>query len=63
VEDDMVGRVIQANVLEIVVTGLAGVFEGGGLKDRHADRALDAGLRLAGVNELGFYVMSMGCHE
>src|SRR5262245_43333764 len=49
----MVRRVVQPDVLEVVVARLPGVLVCRGLKDRHADRSLDSRLGLTGMDELG----------
>ncbi len=53
-ERSMIGGVVQANVFEVVVTGLTRVFEHCRLKNRHAYSAHDAWLRFASMNDLSF---------
>ena len=46
-----------------MVTGLAGIFKGRRLKNRHADRALNPRVRLACVNEFGFHLIFICRHR
>ena len=56
------GVLLEPDVLEIVIARGAGVLVRRGLEDRHADRALDAGLGLAGVDQLGVEMVVGPCH-
>jgi len=50
VQGNMVWRVVEADIAESVVVGLAAVLERGGLKDRNAHRAFDARHGLTGMD-------------
>jgi hypothetical protein len=62
-EDNVVRCVVQANVFEIVVACLTGVFKGGRLKNWHADRTADERVGLTCVNEFGLKVLVNFFHE
>ena len=59
----MIRRVVQADVLETVIVGLVRIFKIRRLKYRHADGALDARLRFAGVDELCFQSLGRFRHS
>ena len=52
-EGYMVWRVIQPDILEVVVTCLAGILEHSRLENRHTHCTHDAWFRFARVNEFG----------
>src|SRR5712691_13544327 len=51
VERPSVRRVVQANILNIMIAGFAAGLEHGRLEYRHAHSPQDAGFRLAGMNQ------------
>lgn len=59
----MVWGVAQANVFDIMVARLTGVFKGSGLKNRHADCTADERFRLTGMDEFGLEVFVNFGHE
>src|SRR5215470_2026995 len=62
VERLVIGRVVQPDVLDVVVTDSARVLEHRGLKNGHADRAADSRRRLAGMDQLGFEAFELPGH-
>src|SRR5437867_4990974 len=62
-QHQMIGSIVQANIANGIVTYLAGIFEHRGLKDRHADRTLDARLRLACVDQFGLDTLEVSWHR
>ena len=54
VQRQVVRRVVEPGVTDVVVACDVGGLEGGGLKDRHGHGPLDPGARFSGVNQLRF---------
>ncbi len=59
-KSEMIGRVVEPDVLHVVIVRRTRVLERGGLEDRQADGALDQGAGLSGVDEGGGEALSLG---
>src|SRR3989442_12974518 len=59
VERQSVRRVVQSNVLNIMIAGFAASLEHGRLEDRHAHRPLDPRFRLTGMNQLSLNMLEL----
>ena len=62
VKRHVVGGVVHADVFQLVIAGLAGVFESGGLEHRQAHGSTDSFLGFSGMDQKGVDAMFFSGH-
>src|SRR2546428_5455411 len=63
VERPSVRRVVQANILDVMIAGFATGLKHGRLEYRHAYSPLDPGFRLTGMNQFSLDVLELRSEE